>query len=292
MTKYTRLRARLGEGPGRYRFREPPAAADHQLALVHAPEYIQRVCLGQLTDLEQRTIGFPWSEGFVERARRSVGGTIAACRAALGERVSANLAGGTHHAQVDRGQGFCVFNDAAVAARVMQSEARVGRVVIIDCDVHQGNGTASILAGDPSVTTFSIHCQDNFPTRKAASDIDIGLPAGTGDAEYLRALAVGLERALAGAPVDLAIYLAGVDVYRNDRYGRLRLSKAGVAARDALVLERLGAARIPVALAMAGGYAAEIDDIVHLHATTVELARALWARCGSTWAEDPTSAAS
>jgi len=190
--------------------------------------------------------------------------------------VAANLAGGTHHAFRDRGEGFCVFNDAAVAARAMQSEGRARRVLIVDCDVHQGNGTASILAGDDSIFTFSIHGARNFPFEKELSDLDIELPDGCTDATYLVRLDDGLNTAFDLARPDLVIYLAGADPYHDDRLGRLGLSFAGLAERDRRVLSRCKALGIPLAIAMAGGYARQIGDTVAIHAATIHLAKNIW----------------
>ncbi|HEY0138449.1 MAG TPA: histone deacetylase, partial [Nannocystis sp.] len=186
-----------------------------------------------------------------------------------------NLAGGTHHAFAGRAGGYCVFNDSAVAARVMQAEGRVAQVVVIDCDVHQGDGTAAILADDPSVFTFSIHGARNFPFTKQRSDLDIHLPDGTGDDDYLAALTEGLAQALERSRAELAIFLAGADPYAGDRLGRLALSKQGLARRDELVLATCRDAGLPVAVTMAGGYAQDIDDIVDIHFRTVEIAAAM-----------------
>jgi acetoin utilization deacetylase AcuC-like enzyme len=222
-----------------------------------------------------RVIGFPWSAQLVERSRRSVGATIAAARAAVADGVGVNLAGGTHHAFADRGEGFCLFNDVGVAARVLQRERIVDRVLVIDCDVHQGNGTAAIFARDTSVTTFSIHGKRNYPLRKARSDLDVALDDNTGDDEYLRALADALEQVLPLAEAELAFYLAGADPYRDDRFGRLAMTKQGLRRRDQLVLSRCRQWGMPVAIAMAGGYAPQLDDIVDIHAATVDVARAV-----------------
>ena len=226
MRKYALLREALRDS-GSFAtddFIIPEAASDAEITSAHCPDYLSRVQAGELTDREQRRIGFPWSPQMVERSRRSAGATLAACRTALVEGCAANLAGGTHHAFHDHGEGYCVLNDAAIAARAMQAEGRVARVVIIDCDVHQGNGTASIFAFDASVFTFSIHGAKNFPFRKEKSDLDIELPAGTGDAAYLAALAGGLPAALEAARADLAIYVSGADPFEGDRLGRLKLS--------------------------------------------------------------------
>lgn len=250
----------------------PEAATDQQILRAHDEDYLQRVKSGQLTPREIRRIGFPWSSQLVERSRRSVGGTISACQAALLDGMSVNLAGGTHHAFRDHGQGFCVFNDSAIAACAMQAEGRGQRLVIIDCDVHQGNGTAAIFADDPTVFTFSIHGARNFPFHKELSDLDIELEDGTGDEAYLDALHTGVKRALALAKADLAIYLAGADPYGGDLLGRLALSKAGLAERDRIVFEFCRRVGIPVATVMAGGYARQVQDTVDIHVQTVRIA--------------------
>lgn len=277
MEKYALLREALLAG-GHFAesdFHLPPAATDEELARAHDPDYIRRVSEGRLSEKEQKAIGFPWSEPMVERSRRSAGATLCACRAALAGGVAANLAGGTHHAHRDRGEGFCVFNDAAVAARAMQAEGRIRRVLIVDCDVHQGNGTATILAGDDSIFTFSIHGARNYPFDKAQSDLDIELPDGCSDDAYLTRLDWGLTTAFDSARPDLVIYLAGADPYRDDRFGRLGLSFEGLAARDCMVLERCRQDGLPVALAMAGGYGRRIEDTVLIHSTTIHLARGI-----------------
>lgn len=274
MEKYSRLRERLWDG-GLFchdDFIVPEAATDAEILRAHDAAYLDRVASGTLDAAEQRRIGFPWSAQMVERSRRSAGATLAACRHALVEGCAANLAGGTHHAHRDFGSGFCVFNDAAIAALAMRAEGLARTVAIIDCDVHQGDGTATILGGVPDVFTLSLHGEKNFPFRKASSSLDIELPDGTGDADYLAALRRGLEQVFATMQPDLAIYLAGADPYRDDRLGRLGLSFEGLAARDELVLQRCVAHGTPVAVAMAGGYAREIDDTVAIHATTVTTA--------------------
>jgi len=277
MEKYARLRESL-LASGEFDeadFHLPHAATDEELGRAHDPAYIRAVSAGLLPEKAQKAIGFPWSAGMVERSRRSAGATLAACWAALADGVSANLAGGTHHAFRDRGEGFCVFNDAAVAARAMQAEGRARRVLIVDCDVHQGNGTASILRGDDSIFTFSIHGARNFPFDKEQSDLDIELPDGCSDAAYLLRLNEGLDTALDLARPDLVIYLAGADPYRDDRLGRLALTFDGLAERDRTVFAHCQARRLPVALAMAGGYARQIEDTVRIHTTTIRLAKAL-----------------
>ncbi|RIX49452.1 MAG: histone deacetylase [Rhodocyclales bacterium GT-UBC] len=277
MEKYARLRqALLASGEFRESdFHLPPAASDEELARAHDLDYIHRVSHGRLDDKAQKAIGFPWSAGMVERSRRSAGATLSACRAALEDGVAANLAGGTHHAFRDHGEGFCVFNDAAVAARAMQAEGLAGRILIVDCDVHQGNGTASILAGDDSIFTFSIHGARNYPFDKEQSDLDIELPDGCSDAAYLLRLEEGLHTACDIARPDLVIYLAGADPYQDDRLGRLGLSFGGLEERDRMVFSNSRRQGIPLALAMAGGYARQIDDTVKIHCTTVTLAKAM-----------------
>jgi acetoin utilization deacetylase AcuC-like enzyme len=281
MEKYRMLREALAAS-GEFAagdFVVPPAATFAELTRAHAPDYVQRVECGELSPQEMKLIGFPWSPEVVERSKRSSGATIAACRAALEDGAAANLAGGTHHAFYDRGEGFCVFNDAAIAARAMQAEGRAARVLVIDCDVHQGNGTASILAGDESVFTFSIHGAKNYPFRReCASDLDIDMRDGTTDDEYLDALKNGLQQAFSGIDAELVIYLAGADPYEDDRLGRLKLTQAGLRARDELVFGECQQRKLPVAIAMAGGYARNIADTVAIHATTVRLAKTMLKR--------------
>ncbi|MBO9373999.1 MAG: histone deacetylase [Chloroflexus sp.] len=277
MEKYALLRERvLNEGIiTADQLHIPEPASITELARAHDPAYIERVLNGQLTSAELRRIGFPWSPQMVERSRRSAGATIAACRVALSEGVGVNLAGGTHHAFSDAGAGYCVFNDAAVAARAMQAEGRAQRMAIIDCDVHQGDGTAAILAGDETIFTFSIHGANNFPFRKQQSDLDIGLPDATSDTAYLDALEWGIRQVFASARPELIIYLAGADPYYDDRLGRLSLTKAGLAERDRLIFSFCRAAGVPIAITMAGGYARQIVDTVDIHAHTVAMAAML-----------------
>ncbi len=253
---------------------EAPRATDGVLALAHHPQYIHRVESGALTPPEQKAIGFPWSPEMVERSRRSAGATIAACRAAFDDGVGINLAGGTHHAHADRGEGFCVFNDAAIAARLMQAERRASRVAIVDLDVHQGNGTASILATDDSVFTLSLHGEHNYPFAKAVSDLDVALPDGTRDAEYLDALDRALAQMFGRFDPQLIVYLAGADPHEGDRLGRLKLSSEGMAERDRRVLALAQKRGLPVAIAMAGGYGRDIEQTVAIHVQTVTLAAA------------------
>lgn len=286
MSKYRALRERVAvELPG-LRLAEPEAASPGQLALAHDPDYIDRVFGGRLDAKEQRVIGFPWSPPMVERSRRSTGATIAACRHAFAEGVAVNLAGGTHHAHRDRGQGYCVFNDVAVAARLMQAEhSRTRRasldVAIVDLDVHQGNGTATILAHDPSVFTLSIHGQGNFPFRKETSDLDVGLPDGTGDDAYLDALDHALAQMLSRFTPGLLIYVAGADAHEGDRLGKLRLTQAGLRERDRRLFALAERLRVPIAVTMAGGYGHDIAVTVDVHVNTVSEALASWRRRGA-----------
>ncbi len=252
----------------------PVPATFEQLRLAHDPDYIERVLTGGLSAAEQRQIGLPWSAALAQRVQYSVGATIGASRAALKEGLSVSLGGGTHHARRAEGQGYCLFNDTAVAARVLQAEGLVSQAVVIDCDVHQGNGTADITQDDPTIFTFSIHGQNNFPFRKIPGDLDIGLPDGTGDDDYLAALQEGLVQALVRQP-GLAYFLAGADVHKNDRLGRLALTKAGIAARDQLVLQACQARGIPVVVTMAGGYGRDIHQTVAIQLQTVQLCQAL-----------------
>ena len=284
--KYALLRQRVEDEelvpPQALRIPEP--ASDEQLLRAHDADYLRRLQEGALTALEVRRIGLPWSPELVVRARYSTGGTIAACRAALEEGIAVNLAGGTHHASRDRGQGYCLFNDVVVAARAMQAEGRSRGALIIDCDVHQGNGTAALARGDPTLFAFSIHSETNFPLHKEEGDLDVALPDGTGDRAYLEALEGGLVRSLelareTGPGADLALYLAGADPYEGDTLGHLALTKAGLAARDRLVLERCRREGLPVAVLMAGGYGRNIEDTVEIHLQTVRIA----AEMARTW---------
>ncbi len=278
--KYSLLRQRVVESgvAGTHDLQIPRGASDAEIERAHSAGYWHSVRSGRLDGLEMRRIGLPWSLELVERARRSCGGTIEACRAALLDGCAINLAGGTHHAFRDHGAGYCVLNDSAIAARAMQAAGLCRHVVIIDCDVHQGDGTAAIFADDPTVTTFSIHGAKNFPFHKQHSDLDIELPDGADDAMYLQALEQGLQRTLARSQADLAIYLAGADPYRGDRLGRLSLTKGGLLDRDRLVLRYLRDAGIPLAITMAGGYGRQIEDTVNIHLQTIRTACQAWYR--------------
>ena len=274
MAKYSMLRERVAQANicGPEEMRVPRAVSDGEILRAHEEGYLRRVVDGALTEKEMRRIGFPWSERMVERSRRASGGTLGACLAALEEGFAANLAGGTHHAFAGRGEGYCVFNDSAIAALAVRTAGLVGRVVVVDTDVHQGNGTAAILRTDPSVFTFSIHGAKNFPFHKEESDLDVSLPDGADDGEFLEALEDGLERALDASKAELAIYLAGADPYEDDRLGRLSVSKEGLAERDGLVLEGCRERGIPVALTMAGGYARKVEDTVDIHFQSIQRA--------------------
>jgi acetoin utilization deacetylase AcuC-like enzyme len=275
MAKYRLLRERvIADGlVSPDDLREPAAAAWDDLRLVHTADYVEGVAAGTLPREVQRAIGFPWSPAMVERSRRSVGGTIAAARAALVDGTAVNLAGGTHHAFADRGAGYCIFNDIAVASRVLLRDGEVSRVLVVDLDVHQGDGTAAIFAGDPAVFTFSMHGASNFPFRKQTSDLDVALPDGTGDDAYLERLERHLQPLVEGHQPDLVFYLAGADPYEGDRLGKLKLTIPGLRARDTFVFATCRAAGIPVAVAMGGGYAHDVDAIVRIHANTIGEAR-------------------
>ena len=289
MAKYKLLRDRvMHELPGVV-LAQAPAASDGELALAHNPDYIATITHGTLAASAQREIGFPWSPAMAERARRSVGATVAAARVALGlgkpgQGIAANMAGGTHHAYSHKGGGFCVFNDVAVAARLMQAEwvrhfkntRPLLQVAIIDLDVHQGNGTASIFANDASVFTLSLHGEKNFPFRKEASDIDVELPDGCRDATYLDALEQALDELQRRFQPGLVLFLAGADPYEGDRLGRLKLTCDGLEARDRRVFDWAWQRRIPLAFCMAGGYGVKIDETVQVQVNTFRVAFEYW----------------
>jgi acetoin utilization deacetylase AcuC-like enzyme len=251
---------------------EPQPAAVADVLLVHTEDYVTRLRAGALTPREIRRLGLPWSKALVRRSFLATAGTIGAARAALVRGVGSNLAGGTHHAFADHGEGFCVLNDVAVAVRVLRRDGLIERAAVVDLDVHQGNGTATIFADDPSVFTFSMHGAKNYPLFKARSTLDVELADGTGDDEYLRTLAEHLPRVFAHRP-DVVFYLGGADPYAGDKLGRLSLSIAGLSSRDELVLGACRARGLPVATVMSGGYAADTNDTVEIHCNTIRAVR-------------------
>ena len=268
--KYALLRTQIAaRWADRVRLQLPRPATNDDILRAHTLEYLQKFVSGDLGDRAIRRVGLPWSPSIVRRTRFAVGATIAACRAALSTGVAVNLGGGTHHAFPDRGQGFCWLNDTVISARAMQAEKRAKKILVLDCDVHQGDGVAFMTAADPTIFTFSIHGKNNFPYRKQTSDLDVAIDDGTGDGAYLTALEDGLRRATQRFSADLVIYLAGADPYEKDRWGRMALSKKGLADRDRLVLERFIGAGLPVAITMAGGYAPQVQDIVDIHLRTI-----------------------
>jgi acetoin utilization deacetylase AcuC-like enzyme len=272
MEKYARLRDLVGTLP-HLELLEAPPASDTQILYAHDPHYLLKVIKGNLTADEQKEIGFPWSEKMVERSRRSAGATIAAANTAIQEGISGNLAGGTHHAYRNLGSGFCVFNDSAITARVLQKEINPKlKVAIIDLDVHQGNGTASILLHDASIFTLSIHGDNNFPFKKESSDLDIGLPDGCDDQTYLQSLVQSLDQLEDRFHPDFVIYLAGADPHEGDRLGRLKLSNEGMRLRDSMVFEYALDRQIPVAFSMAGGYGKAIESTIAIHFQTIQTA--------------------
>jgi acetoin utilization deacetylase AcuC-like enzyme len=290
MAKYRMLRDALAAAVPQVRLAPAPRATDGELALAHTPQYVDAIATGSVSPAAVREIGFPWSEAMAERARRSVGATIAAARVAMQEGVAANLAGGTHHAYADKGGGFCVFNDVAVASRVVQAQWGLRprtpgqppqplRVAVIDLDVHQGNGTASIFRADDNVFTLSLHGEKNFPFRKEASDLDVGLPDGCGDTDYLAALDAALAELDSRFQPDLVMYLAGADPFEGDRLGRLKLSMVGLQARDRRVFDWCLQRHLPVVLTMAGGYGHRLEETVAVQIATYRQALVYWQHC-------------
>jgi len=272
MEKYSRLRD-LVSSLKMVELAEAPAASDTQILYAHDPSYLVNIIEGRLSSKEQREIGFPWSEKMVERSRRSAGATIAAAKTALEEGIAVNLAGGTHHAYRDMGSGFCVFNDSAIAARALQKEVHPNlKVAIIDLDVHQGNGTASILKNDASIFTLSIHGENNFPFKKEESDLDLGLADECDDNTYLIALEKCLDQLNTRFKADFVIYLAGADPHEGDRLGRLKLTKNGMRQRDEAVFQYALDRKLPLAMSMAGGYGKEIASTVDIHFQTIQTA--------------------
>lgn len=280
MSKYEKLRLAIGEDPelqSQVLLKLPPAASDSELLLVHSQDYLSSLVQGRLDPKIERRIGFPFSPELLERSRRSVGATIAACRAALEDGVAVNLAGGTHHAFRDSGEGFCVFNDTAVALRTLQEEGAIRSGIVVDTDVHQGNGTATLLQEHPEFFTLSLHGAKNFPFRKTQSDLDVPLDDGTEDDEYLAKLEKALE-SLSTKPADIVIFQSGADPYELDKLGRLSLSRAGLAQRDRMVMAWCEKRSCPVAVTMGGGYAPNVDEIVSIHLETVRQAYGRYSR--------------
>ncbi|MBM3884325.1 MAG: histone deacetylase [Gemmatimonadetes bacterium] len=275
IAKYALLReAVLGAGVASPATLHDPTRLDLPDATrTHEPAYLERLLAGTMPAAEQRTLGFPWSPGLVERSLRASAGTLEAARHALDHGIAMNLAGGTHHAFATHGEGFCVLNDVVIALRALRAEGRIGRVAVIDLDVHQGNGTHALCADDPDTYTFSMHGGRNYPFRKVPGSLDIELEDGTGDAVYLERLAEALPRVLADARPDLVFYLAGADPHEGDSLGRLRLTFDGLLRRDAMVLEAARAVGVPVTIAIAGGYGRDIRDTVQVHLNTARLAR-------------------
>nr|WP_216864025.1 histone deacetylase [Polynucleobacter sp. MWH-Berg-3C6] len=279
MEKYSRLRD-LVNTIADIELLEAPAASDTQILYAHDPNYLINIIEGKLSPQEQREIGFPWSEKMVERSRRSAGATVAAAKTALTEGIAVNLAGGTHHAYRDMGSGFCVFNDSAIAARTLQKEINPKlKIAIIDLDVHQGNGTASILQNDSSIFTLSIHGENNFPFKKEQSDLDLGLADGCNDETYLSSLEQCLDELSSRFKADCLIYLAGADPHEGDRLGRLKISTDGMRLRDETVFQYALDRNLPLAMSMAGGYGKEIESTVDIHFQTIRTALQFQQQC-------------
>ena len=254
---------------------EPTPAPLEAVLLVHTEDYVSRLCRGDLTPKEIRRLGLPWSESLVRRSFYAVGGTLAATAASLTDGYSSNLAGGTHHAFSDRGEGFCVLNDVAIAIRAMRARKLIRRAAIVDCDVHQGNGTATIFAGDADTFTFSMHGANNYPLFKAQSMLDVELPDGTSDAAYMETLASHLPHVFQSNP-EIVFYLAGADPYRGDKLGRLALSMDGLRERDACVLRECYEREIPIVTVMSGGYGKDIDDTIEIHCNTIRMVKEIF----------------
>jgi len=274
MSKYRLLRQRVSEHAA-FELVVPPPASIAQLKLVHDSAYVDAVLSGSLSPREQKRIGFPWSPELVERSRRSTGASIEAGAAAISHGAAVNLAGGTHHAGVRHGEGFCVFNDVAVAIRVLQTSGVIATAAVIDCDVHQGNGTAEVFEEDASVFTFSMHGEKNFPLRKHAGDLDRPLPAGTTGAAYLPVLEDALNVTFNQCDPDLVFYVSGADPYFADRYGQFKLTKEELLARDQMVFQACATHNAACATVMAGGYSLDVNDIVDIHFQTVAAAATL-----------------
>ena len=251
---------------------DPAAISRADLLLVHTADYVDRFTSGRLSPDEERRLGFPWSPALVERSYRAAGGTLEAATFATEHGIAMNLAGGTHHAFPSHGEGFCVFNDSAIAIRALQRDRRIRRGLVVDLDVHQGNGTHAVFAGDESVFTFSMHGGKNYPFHKVAGCLDVELSDGTGDEAYLELLSRSLPDAIAASRADLVVYLAGADPHESDRLGRLALTFDGLARRDAIVLQQTREVGLPVVVTIAGGYGRDIEDTVRIHARTARIA--------------------
>lgn len=254
---------------------EPAPASLDDVLLVHTYDYVSRLCSGNLTVKEARRLGLPWSQSLVRRSFYATGGTIAAAHVAVTEGYSSNLAGGTHHSFADHGEGFCVLNDVAIAIRAMRARKLLRRAAIIDCDVHQGNGTATIFAGDNDTFTFSMHGANNYPLFKAQSTLDIELADGTSDDEYLRALSTNLPAAFQNDP-EIVFYLAGADPYAGDKLGRLSVSIEGLRERDAFVLHECYEREVPIVTVMSGGYGKDINDTIEIHCNTIRMVKQIF----------------
>jgi acetoin utilization deacetylase AcuC-like enzyme len=278
MRKYALLRQRVeADGLAVRGWADPPEASREQLLRAHSQDYVYRACEGLLSEAEVRRLGFPWSRQMIDRSLRSSGATVEACKAAMDHGVGINLAGGTHHAFREAAEGYCVFNDSAIAALELVESGMARRVLIVDLDVHQGNGTASILADRPEVFTLSVHGAKNFPLRKETSDLDVALPDGTGDEAYLAALDRALGDAFERSCPDFLLYVSGADPYLHDTLGKLSLSMEGLEERDRRVFDRALRYGLPLAVSMAGGYARQVADTVEIHLNTVRQAvQRLW----------------
>jgi len=254
-------------------FLEPPPATDEDILRVHTSEYVHKLRHNRLTDLEQARMEIPYSKQLIEACWLAAGGSILAGQSALRDGWSSNIGGGFHHAHPAHGEGFCVIHDVAVAIRRLQHDASVERAMVVDTDVHQGNGTAAIFAHDPSVYTFSIHQENNYPQRKPPSNMDVDLEDGVGDEEYLSTLDGHLTRALKEFDPQIIFYVAGADPYREDQLGGLALTQEGLRQRDAMVFQQARRRSIPVAITLAGGYARRVEDTVSIHTATIVAAR-------------------
>ncbi|MDB4161105.1 histone deacetylase [Bacteroidia bacterium] len=257
-------------------FFHPEPITDEQILLTHTPAYVHKLNNNLLNRKEQRAIGFPVRPELISRGKHIANGTLQCASYAMQYGVAMNIAGGTHHAYADRGEGFCIFNDFAITANVLLTEGRVKQILIVDLDVHQGNGNAKIFENDPRVFTFSMHGAKNYPLRKEKSDLDIGVNDGIKDADYLALLKAHLPRLINQVKPDLMLYLAGVDIINTDKLGRLGVTRAGCMERDHFVFEQAMAKSIPVAVSMGGGYSVQIKDIIEAHANTFRVAQSLY----------------